>query len=624
LFDPNVILGLFTWDEFSPQYKNREIDIEIGQWSDPANNNAQYVIQPWNISGHLHRFNITSFAADTITHTFDWGFGVAAFDSAYSGYSQIQSWTYSGTDVPWPGGENFRINLWLNGGRPYYSGETEVVIKNFEFTPCTYQVEQTSIDFNSVLISKTVAQPVTITNEGQCSPYIVTVDVNGPDAANFYVADWAFSLEPGESKQINVVFVPDSNRVFNANLRITGDRQLVNIPLTGSGVRFAYTRQPAAASPDFLQGIVSGIKPSDYRVVSYVFTDKWYIKPTCTRSAALRPISSTGAWKCDIDVLPTDKLATRVASFLVPRSAAMPPCTLDSLDDPSMSLYPRISADKPTLAISSVVANAGAGASGDSITINGRYYVTLAQLITTNQLCLSIYQADQLIWNACVPFGFNEIISAGGFTYNKAGVNIKMKNFWNRSSIPYEYAGNIRLSLRNADLACLRSPVTLKVELGDFTATAIADESLDPTIINGSKPIPIQFLSGCTNSVRIDKLIVKGSSKANNDYVYIKGAIALRDSAPDLTLEDLSVGWGDAAFTVPAGKFKRTNRTQPKYSCSKADAVNGGVVDALFDFKAGTFQVKVRKANLDTKSDAVAFNLAMGAFSKGVLVDTSR
>ena len=32
LLDPNVILGLFTWDEFAPQYKNREMDIEIGRW----------------------------------------------------------------------------------------------------------------------------------------------------------------------------------------------------------------------------------------------------------------------------------------------------------------------------------------------------------------------------------------------------------------------------------------------------------------------------------------------------------------------------------------------------------------------------------------------------------------
>jgi hypothetical protein len=290
--DPNVILGLFTWDEFAPHYKNREMDIEIGRWSVPANNNAQYVIQPWHKSGHLYRFNIDPCSADTITHIFDWGLGIVAFDSFFGAAAPIQSWAYSGTDVPWPGGENIRINLWLNGGVPYSDEETEVVIKNFEFTPCKYDVEQSSLDLGSVLVSKSVTRTVTVTNAGRCSPYTVTVDVNGPDANNFLVADWAFSLEPGESKQIDVAFVPDANRVFNANLNITGDKRVVNVPLTGSGVRFEYTRIPTVASPDLLQGAVSGVKPSDYRVVSYVFTDKWYIKPACAKSA-LRPLNAS-------------------------------------------------------------------------------------------------------------------------------------------------------------------------------------------------------------------------------------------------------------------------------------------------------------------------------------------
>ena len=153
-------------------------------------------------------------------------------------------------------------------------------------------------------------------------------------------------------------------------------------------------------------------------------------------------------------------------------------------------------------------------AGDDSITIDGRYYITLADLISTNQLCVSILQADHVIWSACVPYNFNEVIRPQGLTYSKNGVYITMKNFWNRPPMPYEYAGNIRLSLHNADLTCLRSPLTLKVEIGDFAATAVADESLDPTIINGSQPIPIQFLSGCTNSVRVDKITVKNSSTA--------------------------------------------------------------------------------------------------------------
>ena len=350
--------------------------------------------------------------------------------------------------------------------------------------------------------------------------------------------------------------------------------------------------------------------------------------PTSGTSSRLRQIRVKAPyrlrhWQCDIDVDANDKFVTKVASFLVGKKAALPPCTLDSLDDPNMSVYPRISADKPSLAISNVTAQAGGSASDDSITIDGRYYITLAQLTSADHLRVSILQADNVIWDACVPFNSNDCIRPQGMTYNKDGVYITMKNFWNRPPIPYEYAGDIHLSLSKADLTCLRSPLALKVQIGDFLVTAVADESLDPAIINGSQPIPLQFLSGCTNSMRVDKITVKHGSNPNNNYVYLKGAIVFKDDAPDLTIENVSIGWGDSAFTIPAGTFKRASKTQPKYSCTKAKALNGGIVDGLFDFKAGTFWIKVSKAALDTKSDKVAFNLVMGVFSQGVSVDTS-
>ncbi|GEM_PF-3470550 len=621
LLDPNVILGIFTWDEFAPHYKNREMDIEIGRWSDPDKDNAQFVVQPWNKPGHLHRFNIYPSDAETITHSFNWGRGIIAFDSFFDADNDIQSWAYAGTDVPWPGGENIRINLWLNGGRPYYNGETEVVIKNFEFIPCKYEVEQSSVDFGSVLVTKSSTRPVTVTNTGQCSPYIVTLDVNGPDADNFLVADWAFSLEPGESKQIDVAFVPDTNRIFNANLRIIGDRRIVNVPLTGKGVRFEYTRIPSIASPDYLQGTVSSLKFSDYRVVSYIYTGKWYIKPWANKSA-LRPISSSGAWKCDIDVNAFDKTATKVASFLIPKTAAMPPFVLNSLNDPQMSQYMCIYGDKPSLAITNVTAKAGSLSNDDSIVLDGRYYITLAELISTNQLRISILQADEVIWNISVPFNFNDVIRPDGFTYNKNNIYISMKNFWKRPPMPYEYAGDIHISLYKVDLSCLRSPFTIKVEIGDYSASARIDESLDALIINGAQPIPIQFLANCTNYVRVDKVKVKNSSTQNKDYVYVKGALVFRDLTPDLTIEDVSIGWGNSAFTVPAGTFKRTRNAPLKYSCTKADA-GGGTVKGLFDFQASRFWLKVNNTTLDAKSDNMPFNLSMGVFSEGVSVSTN-
>jgi len=48
----------------------------------------------------------------------------------------LESWLYTGQDVPRPGSENARINLWLFGGQPPSdSEEVEIIIKKFEYLP---------------------------------------------------------------------------------------------------------------------------------------------------------------------------------------------------------------------------------------------------------------------------------------------------------------------------------------------------------------------------------------------------------------------------------------------------------------------------------------------------------
>ena len=44
--DENIVLGLFTWDTYAPEYNYREIDFEFSRWMDPALDIGQYVIQP--------------------------------------------------------------------------------------------------------------------------------------------------------------------------------------------------------------------------------------------------------------------------------------------------------------------------------------------------------------------------------------------------------------------------------------------------------------------------------------------------------------------------------------------------------------------------------------------------
>jgi hypothetical protein len=142
LLDRNIVLGMFTWDSFAPQYNYREIDFELSKWGDPYNDNAQFVIQPWNNPGNLHRFDIDySAGTDVTTHVLTWLPDQLYFQSYYGDFAlvpppenMIESWYYTGDDLPPAGGENARINFWLMSGlAPANGQDAEIIIKSFQY-----------------------------------------------------------------------------------------------------------------------------------------------------------------------------------------------------------------------------------------------------------------------------------------------------------------------------------------------------------------------------------------------------------------------------------------------------------------------------------------------------------
>jgi hypothetical protein len=138
--DPNAILGLFTWSD-SREFAHREIDIECAKWGKADDtNNAQFVVQPYQPPGRLLRFRIPP-DLETPILSFTWESNRIYFQ-CHSGQvlgttstnSVIREWAFSKTNIPQPGDENARINLWLFGGRaPKNTNTTEVTISRFEF-----------------------------------------------------------------------------------------------------------------------------------------------------------------------------------------------------------------------------------------------------------------------------------------------------------------------------------------------------------------------------------------------------------------------------------------------------------------------------------------------------------
>jgi|SRR5579884_375628 len=135
----NVVAGLFTWHD-APVEHHREIDIEFSRWGNRAYANAHFVVQPWQRHGRQHSFQLRLNGTYS-THSFEWRPQGVYFRSVHDHYAQppsasyhIAAWSYSGDELPTPGGEHVRINLWIYDADRLPS-EAELVVKHFEFLP---------------------------------------------------------------------------------------------------------------------------------------------------------------------------------------------------------------------------------------------------------------------------------------------------------------------------------------------------------------------------------------------------------------------------------------------------------------------------------------------------------
>jgi hypothetical protein len=138
--DPNVVLGLFTWND-DPAYNHRELDIEFSRWGNPNYANAQYTVQPYTVAGNQVTFTEPPLLNQT-THSLQWAAGSAAFRSLRGHYASapnpgavIAQQTFT-KGIPVAGGENARMNLWLFEGRqPSNRQSVEIIVNKFEFAP---------------------------------------------------------------------------------------------------------------------------------------------------------------------------------------------------------------------------------------------------------------------------------------------------------------------------------------------------------------------------------------------------------------------------------------------------------------------------------------------------------
>jgi hypothetical protein len=145
--DKNLVAALFLYKD-----DQHEIDMEFSRWGEETSaENAQYVVQPWDIPGNIYRFAIPHDRAES-THSIDWSPSSIRFQSI-QGHSEepqlpedlLAEWEYTGTHIP--SAEDclrVHINLWQIGGSPPSNDQEAVFIVSELQLPDPYRPEPAS------------------------------------------------------------------------------------------------------------------------------------------------------------------------------------------------------------------------------------------------------------------------------------------------------------------------------------------------------------------------------------------------------------------------------------------------------------------------------------------------
>ena len=128
--DRRLVLGLFTYET-----TEKEIDFELSRWGKADQPNAQFVVQPYQAKDSTHRFDTAK--AKVLTCSVVWEkdqVRCRCWMGEDTTREPLAYWKYLGRNIPAPGKERARANLWLFEGKSPSSGERqEVVIQSFKF-----------------------------------------------------------------------------------------------------------------------------------------------------------------------------------------------------------------------------------------------------------------------------------------------------------------------------------------------------------------------------------------------------------------------------------------------------------------------------------------------------------
>jgi len=241
------------------------------------------------------------------------------------------------------------------------------------------------------------------------------------------------------------------------------------------------------------------------------------------------------------------------------------------------------------ISIKKCLAKAGCGESRDMILVLGEMDANEADLADANEILVTVDSNDMPV-PYVTSFPIDETYFKKG-KYNYARTENASRELFKLTT----KNGKFTFMAKNIDLTGLSCPVYIEISIGSYVAEAEIDED----IVNGPKKlIPMQFMMGVRDMLRVDTAKAKFSKKTFNDSLSIKGAFTVEDVQAFLNGiqggDDIVINLGSHSFTIPGGKFINKGNA---WMCKNVDTGNG-FVSAKFDLCKCTLTINIKRTSI--------------------------
>lgn len=174
-----------------------------------------------------------------------------------------------------------------------------------------------------------------------------------------------------------------------------------------------------------------------------------------------------------------------------------------------------------------------------------------------------------------------------------------------------------QMKSRKQDLTGLVAPVPVELVIGGYCAYGSAADEGAEDVINGKKYVPMQYLYGYEDALRIEKVSYKQGTEVGVVTLTLNGSLAAADLA-NLSTQSVTLTWG-AADIITNQFFTDKNNGKYQYS-KKSTSLDRSSVAVTIDFTKCTFKITAKNINLGWQASPVTFRIQFEGFDQTATV----